>query len=152
MKNTFWGSLLCALVFGVLPGTGCNKTDDFEDLDLLIQKEWKLTSITKENVEISEPCDLDDILRFDDASTFSYDFGLMQCSEEAALQRTATRWKIIDHFTTLRLKFDLSGSNIGSGEAIEYWKIITLTETMLVVEDALAEDNSQIPEIRTYVN
>ena len=98
MKNTFLGSLLYALVFGVLLGAGCNKTDDFEDLDLLIQKEWRLTSITKENVEISEPCDLDDILRFDDALTFSYDFGLMQCSEEAALQRTATKWKIIDDF------------------------------------------------------
>lgn len=46
------------------------------------------------------------------------------------------------------MKYNFSGNGIGS--LVEYWRIVELSETTLILEDSFAEDNNQIPEIRTY--
>ncbi|NEN24385.1 hypothetical protein G3O08_12810 [Cryomorpha ignava] len=129
--------------------TGCNKTDDFEDLELLTKKNWHLTSRTQGGVDITNDCDLDDILLFEDATKFNYEDGVLNCFEND-LNKVGDTWKIIDDLTVLRMKYKFSGE--GRGSVVEYWKIIELSETSLIIEDALAEDNDQIPEIRTYLN
>ncbi len=128
---------------------GCDKTEDFEDLELLTKKSWQLTSRTQGGTDITNDCDLDDLLLFEDATKFNYEYGVLSCSDND-LTKVGDTWKIIDDFTVLRMKYKISGDVTGS--IIEYWKIIELTETSLIIEDALAENNDQVPEIRTYRN
>ena len=141
-----WFVFLSIITFTFL--TGCDKTDDFEDLELLTKANWHLTSRTQGGIDITNDCDLDDLLFFEDATKFTYDYGVLSCSDND-LTKVGDTWKIIDDFTVLRMKFKISGDVTGS--LIEYWKIIELSETSLIIEDALAENNDQIPEIRTYL-
>ncbi|GJM31840.1 MAG: hypothetical protein DHS20C18_08410 [Saprospiraceae bacterium] len=140
-----WSTLIFCLF------VGCNKTADFKDLDVLTGKEWQLKSIQQDGIEISESCDLDDVLFFENASTFNYDFGTSVCDEDQGLEKTADTFKIIDDFTTLRMKYKFTGDQ-GHGELIEYWEIVELNDSTLILKDALALDNNQIPEIRTLKN
>ncbi|MCR9099957.1 MAG: hypothetical protein NXI25_08405 [bacterium] len=126
---------------------GCNKTADFEDLDLLTQKDWHLTSRVQGGTALTDDCDLDDVLVFTNATGFDYNFGDLICGDSSFV-KDADTWKIIDDFTVLRMKYRFKGS--GKGTIIEYWKILELNDTLLLVEDALAEGNDQVPEIRTY--
>ena len=142
-----WFVFLSVITFTFL--TGCDKTEDFEDLELLTKKNWHLTSRTQGVVNITNDCDLDDILFFEDATKFKYDYGVLNCNDYE-LNKAADTWKIINDFTVLRMKYKLSVEVTGS--LIEYWKIIELSATSLIIEDALAEDNDQVPEIRTYQN
>lgn len=137
--------LFLAVAFVFFPG--CNKTADFEDLDLLTQKDWHLTSRVQGGIALTDDCDLDDVLVFTNATDFDYDFGDLICGD-SSLVKDADTWKIIDDFTVLRMKYRFEGS--GKGTIIEYWKILELNDTLLLVEDALAEGNDQVPEIRTY--
>lgn len=142
--SLFFFSITTFICFG-----GCNKTADFEDLDILTEKSWQLISRTQDGTNIAEVCDLDDTLIFLDAKDFEYDTGALDCDENE-LFIVADSWKIEDDFTVLRLKYNFSGNGFGS--LVEYWKIVELSETTLIIEDASAEDNNQIPEIRTYQN
>jgi hypothetical protein len=137
--------LFLAVAFVFFPG--CNKTADFEDLDLLTQKDWHLTSRVQGGIALTDDCDLDDVLVFTDATDFDYNFGDLICGDSSFV-KDADTWKIIDDFTVLRMKYRFEGS--GKGTIIEYWKILELNDTLLMVEDALAEGNGQVPEIRTY--
>ena len=141
-----WFVFLSVITFTFL--TGCDKTEDFEDLKLLTNKNWHLTSRTQGGIDITNDCDLDDILFFEDATNFKYDYGVLSCNDYD-VNKVADTWKIIDDFTVLRMKYKLSVEVTGS--MIEYWKIIELSETSLIIEDAMAENNDQIPEIRTYL-
>lgn len=141
-----WFVFLSIVTFTFL--TGCNKTDDFKDLELLTQKNWHLISRTQGGTDIANDCDLDDIVFFEDATKFKYDYGGLNCNDYD-VNKVADTWKIIDDFTVLRMKYKLSGEVTGS--IVEYWKIVELSETSLIIEDALAESNGQIPEIRTYL-
>lgn len=135
------------LLVTVFSLNGCNETADFEYLDLLTQKTWELTERMQDGIDITEDCDLDDVLIFENAADFDYDAGTLTCFDFDQ-SKSADTWKIIDDFTVLRMKFRFS--NDGKGTLIEYWKITELSENLLVMEDALAEDNGQVPEIRTY--
>lgn len=126
---------------------GCSKTADFEDLDLLTQKNWHFTSRVQGGTDLTDDCDLDDVLVFTDATDFDYNFGDLICGDSSFV-KDADTWKIIDDFTVLRMKYRFNGN--GAGTIIEYWKILELNDTLLMVEDALAEGNDQVPEIRTY--
>ena len=142
-----WFVFLLILTFPLL--NACNKTDDFEGLELLTEKAWHLTSRTQGGLDIANDCDLDDLLTFEDVTNFDYNYGVLSCPDNDIAKEGDT-WKIIDDFTVLRMKYTFSGN--GNGTLIEYWKITELSDTLLIVEDALAEDNDQIPEIRTYNN
>ena len=66
-------------------------------------------------------------------------------------KKTGLKWKIVDNHTILRLKFWINQSYPRS-ILIEYWKIIEINDSLLILQDALAEDNGQNPEIRIYKN
>lgn len=129
--------------------TGCNKTDDYEDLELLLNKNWQLISIFQGGIDITNECDLDDVLLFKDATKFTFNYGTLSCFEDDLII-TGDTWKIIDDFTVLRMKYKFSGD--GRGSMVRYYKIIELNEYSLVVADELYDDNDQIPEIRTFHN
>lgn len=147
MTLTFRIGFLYSALSIVLIIAGCNKTKNFKDLNLLVQKEWQLTSVTSNGIDVSNDCDLDDVLKFEDDSKFDYNFGVLECDNDN-LEKTAKSWKIIDDYTVLRMKYKIRGNSNGS--AIDYWKIIELSDSLLIVEDDLAEENNQIPEVRTY--
>lgn len=139
----------CFIVI-ILLSISCNKTDSYENLNLLIENEWNLFSREKNNINIIENCDLDDRLLFENSSIFTYDFGVLNCFENEN-KKTGLKWKIVDNHTTLRLKYRINQSYLRS-VLIEYWKIIEINDSLLILEDALAEDNGQNPEIRIYKN
>ena len=139
----------CFIVI-ILLSISCNKTDSYENLNLLIENEWNLFSREKNNINIIENCDIDDKLLFENSATFNYDFGVLNCFENEK-KKTGLKWKIVDNHTTLRLKFWINQSYPRS-ILIEYWKIIEINDSLLILEDALAEDNGQNPEIRIYKN
>ena len=101
----------CFIVI-ILLSISCNKTESYENLNLLVENEWNLFLREKNNINIIGNCDLDDKLFFENSATFNYDFGVL----------------------------------------IEYWKIIEINDSLLILADALAEDNGQNPEIRIYKN
>lgn len=129
--------------------SGCNKTDEFEDLNLLTEKNWQLTSIVQGGIDITDDCDLDDLLIFEDATQFNYDYGILYCIDND-IAKAGDTYKIIEDFTVLRMKYKINGEVTAT--LIEYWKITELSETSLIIEDASAEGNDQIPEIRIYQN
>lgn len=139
----------CFIVI-ILLSISCNKTDSYENLNLLIENEWNLFSREKNNINIIENCDLDDRLLFENSSIFTYDFGVLNCFENEN-KKTGLKWKIVDNHTTLRLKYWINQCYPRS-VLIEYWKIIEINDSLLILEDALAEDNGQNPEIRIYKN
>jgi hypothetical protein len=139
--------IFCSGAIVLLVTTGCNKAKKFEDLHLLTEKNWQLTSRTQGGADITKECDLDDELLFEDATMFNYDFGNLSCPDND-LTKEAKTWKIMDDYTVLRMKYKFSGQGIAS--LVEYWKITELSDTLLILEDASAEENDQIPEIRTY--
>lgn len=126
----------------------CNKTEDYENLNLLIEKNWNLESRKMNGVEVSDSCDLDDILKFDKDFDFSYNVGSSICNQEV-LEKNPLSWKLTDNYTIIRMKYKFSGDG-SRGSMIEYWEIIELSDTALIVQDATAEGNNLIPEIRTY--
>ena len=85
----------------ILLSISCNKTDSYENLNLLIENEWNLFSREKNNINIIENCDLDDKLLFKNRSTFTYEFGVLNCFENEN-KKTGLKWKIVDNHTTLR--------------------------------------------------
>ncbi len=141
--------LLTGIIFiSLFTLVSCDKTKNFEDLDVLTGKQWRLHTITLNGVQITDSCDLDDVLSFQDETSFDYDYGTQNCdnSEE---NEDPVRWKIIDDFTVLKMKHKFNNDGV-KGSAILYWRITELTDSTLILEDAYAEDNNLDTEIRTY--
>jgi hypothetical protein len=126
----------------------CNKTEDYDKLDLLRGKEWNLESRKSNGSEITDSCDLDDVLYFVSSTDFGYDWGTLSCAQEV-LEVTPQGWKLEDDFTVIRLKYKFKGSN-SRGTMVEYWEIVELSDTALILKDATAENNNLVPEVRTY--
>ena len=124
----------------------CNKTMDFEDIDLLIGKDWRLTNIEKEGNVISEPCDLDDVLTFNDHAEFTYQRGELECyaNEE---DKESVKWKLIDDFKVIRMKFKID-EGTSQARLVENWEILELNDTLLVLR--VSTESEQIPEIRSF--
>ena len=141
--------LIFALVIVFI--TSCNKNDDFDKLDTLLYHEWKLVSVKKDGIEISRTCDLDNILKFENSSDFRYSTGTNICDDEEGLELNGVKWRLKDNLSTLKLYFNFKDDGV-SGEKIEYWELIELSDTLMILKDALAEDNNQTPEFREYRN
>ena len=109
MGNSFLrGSMQIVVIFlFFIGGASCNKTKDYEKIDLLVEKSWHLTSIQKDGIEISDSCDLDDILLFENTSSFDYDFGTISCNNQGAVEFTASSWKMKDNFEILQMKYKM---------------------------------------------
>ncbi|MCB9293630.1 MAG: hypothetical protein H6559_11000 [Lewinellaceae bacterium] len=117
----------------VLTGAGCNKTEDFKDLDLLLNKEWQLIEVARDGTPLNDPCNLDDILVFENTEDFDYRVGVLLCDESEA-QRKPSSWKMREKFTVIRLDYKV---RVGASRATisEYWEIQELTENTLVLRD-----------------
>jgi|GEM_PF-2208033 len=145
---------LLPTIFALLMlSSGCSKTTDYTNYDLLVGKDWQLTSIDSAGLRLGDNCDFDDVLRFRDASSFTYDNG--PCDRTVGTKE-ARSWKMTDDFTVLRLKYhfefgDRRGSRV-SGAFIEQWEVISITDTSLVLSDAMAEENDQMPRILGFRN
>ncbi len=129
----------------------CNNTEDFEQLDTLLGKEWRLVALTRNGIDVTEACDLDDVLRFETISDFQYDIGALECLEEENIETETKKWSMRDDHSVIRLvfKFKMDG-RAARGDFVEYWEIVHLTENILIMQDALAEGNNQIPVVREY--
>ncbi|MBK9450292.1 MAG: hypothetical protein IPN95_12940 [Bacteroidetes bacterium] len=80
LKSLHFKSIVPAFAFLTMlfALVACNKTKDFENLELLTGKDWHLQSRQVNGVEISDSCDWDDVLRFTDVAlkfTFEPTFG-----------------------------------------------------------------------------
>lgn len=139
-------SFVCIAMLGLL--VSCNKTDEFSDLDRLTGKDWHLQSRMQGGLNTTTPCDLDNVLRFTDASNFIFDAGIDSCGGNTT-RKTAIAWRLTDGFTILRMKYKFSQDQI-RGSMIEYWEINQLNDTALVVIDKTAENSRLVPEILTY--
>ncbi|MCO6493276.1 MAG: lipocalin family protein [Phaeodactylibacter sp.] len=117
----------------ILTGTGCSKTEDFEDLDLLLNKEWQLAEVARDGNPVNDTCHLDDVLVFENTEDFDYRVGSSLCDESEA-QRTPSSWKMREKFTVIRLDYKV---RFGASRATisEYWEIQELTENTLVLRD-----------------
>jgi hypothetical protein len=129
--------------------TSCQKTEDLPDLALLADKEWRLVSISESGNEISDSCDLDDILLLSSSSFFAYDFGELFCEDLGQENLSGDDWRFDEDGTVIRMNFRFrDGTSFGS--IIEYWEIMALSENELIVRDFLGVGNGQIPEVRRY--
>ncbi len=153
LKSLHFKSIVPAFAFLTMlfALVACNKTKDFENLDLLIGKDWHLQSRQVNGVEISDSCDFDDVLRFTDASNFTDDWGTNICASDSFV-KTPACWKLIDDFSTIRVKYTFKPQEglKARGNMVLYWEIIELSDTALIIKDGLAEGNDQEPEFRTY--
>lgn len=129
--------------------SSCQKAENFQDLDLLIDKDWKLVKVTEGTSDITKACDVDDILKFTDTESYEISFGERFCDENIETNTTSEDWKFRENFTQLRLK---SKQNFDSGSAVlfMYWDIIELTENTLILRDGTAEDNDIVPIVKEY--
>jgi hypothetical protein len=75
----------------------------------------------------------------------------LNCSIQDGFEKNSNKWKLINDFTEIRMKFKIKGEGT-QGTIIEYWQILELNDTLLILKDATAENNSLIPEIRTFNN
>ena len=145
-KVTFKSITFLFATVALIATSSCNKNDKYTNYDLLVEKEWKLTSIERNGAEIGEQCDFDDVLSFENEKDFTYDHG---ACDENELEETGDSWKLTDDFTILRMKFKIrNGTSFGS--TLQYWDIESIIDTMLVISDANAEDNNMAPETRTF--
>ena len=148
MRENSAGIGLSLLLLLLFIGTSCEKNEDFSDFDLLVDKEWRLVSVTEEGAVVTRACDTDDVLKFDNAEDFSYDFGEV-CEEDGTLTFSASTWKMRDNFRVIRLRFTFRDDGV-TGDSIDYWEIVELTENTLILKDDTAEDNDMPAAIRRY--
>ncbi len=136
-------SLLLAVT--VMIFQSCIKTNDFPDLDLLIEKEWTLTSVEENEEDITQECDLDDVLIFQESPDFTHKFG-EECANQ--LDKEPKRWSLRDDYTLLRMSYKFSGN--GSGSVQEYYRIMDLQDSILVLREDYEDDNPVPNKILTY--
>jgi len=127
--------------------SGCNKTNKFEDLDLLINKEWKLISISTSDMDITRDCDTDDILFLEESPDFDYDRGDEICDDELD-EKEAKKWKLIKDFSQIRLTYKFKGEG-SRGSLVEYWEILDLKENLLLIQE-VADGNDLNLRVRSY--
>ena len=126
----------------------CNKTDEFEDLDLLLNRDWRLHTRMLDGVDITDSCDIDDVMRITSTDEFTHSLGALRCEGAFGNQRP-TGWKFIENNTVMRMRYSFR-ENRSAGTMILYWEIVSLSDTALVLKDATAENNDLVPEFRYY--
>jgi hypothetical protein len=130
----------------ILINVSCDKTMNFEDINLLIKRDWHLTTIEKGGDVISEPCDLDDVLTFNDDAEFHYQKGELECYANEG-NKESVKWKLIDDYKVIRMKFKID-EGASQTRLFEYWEILQLNDTLLMLREIM--DGEQIPEVRSF--
>lgn len=133
----------------ILIFSACQKAEDFEDLDLLLNKDWKLIKVTQGTADITKACDIDDVLTFIDTKDYEYNFGENFCDAAFEMNSESRDWEFKKDFTQLILS---SKQKTNSSLAILYlrWDIVELTENTLILSDARAENNDMVPIVQVY--
>lgn len=129
--------------------SSCQKAEDFKDLDLLLNKEWKLIKITQGTDDITKACDVDDVLKFIDTKDYELSFGENFCNEDIETNTSSRGWKFKEDFTQLVLT-SKQKSDSGMFSLLLYWDIVELTESTLILKDGSAEDNDMVPIVKEY--
>lgn len=142
-------ALLLALA-GALLWSGCTKTLELEELELLTEKNWRLVQVTFDGDDGTEDCHLDDVLSFQDATRFSYDWGELSCFGPDRFHLEADTWKVFDNRPTLRFRYKVREGSAGRGSLFEYWEIVELSETVLVLMDDASDNKNRPTEVRRY--
>jgi hypothetical protein len=142
---------LLLILASALLWSGCAKTLELEELELLTGKDWRLVQVTFDGDDGTEDCHLDDVLSFQDATRFSYDWGELSCFEPSDIRLEADSWKVFDRRPTIQLKYKLR-SRTGFGSTMEYWEIVELTESVLVLKDDASDNKNRPTEVRRYEN
>lgn len=134
------------LIVSLVAIFSCRKTNDLEDVKLLIGKNWALTTVMVDGSLTNPDCLLDDILIFQDIASFDYFSGAILCNESENL-RTPSNWLFRKLHSDIRFSYKVQINN-RSTTIHEYWEIIELTEKRLVLKD----DGGKEEILRTYEN
>ncbi|MEM7368090.1 MAG: hypothetical protein AAF587_05775 [Bacteroidota bacterium] len=136
----------------LLLGSSCRPDiAEFENLDLLVDKEWQLVSIQRNNIEISEACNLDDVLFFTADSDFSHDQGSLDCFPNDDSEVEGRNWRFVRDYSTIRTVYVVRGN----GVAIlpRSWRFVNLNDTSMIWEEVVDPgDQNAIPEVRHFVH
>ena len=143
---------LLLILASALLWSGCTKTLELEELELLTGKDWRLVQVTFDGDDGTEDCHLDDVLSFQDATRFSYDWGELSCFEPDRFHLAADTWKVFDKRPTLRFRYKIREGSAGRGSLFEYWEIVELSETVLVLMDDASDNKNRPTEVRRYEN
>lgn len=149
MKFLKINSLFLSMSLLVLLFSSCQKAENFEDLDLLLNKDWKLTKITQGTSDITKACDIDDVLKFTDTKDYEYSFGENFCDETIETNTTSQGWEFKKDFTQIVLS-SRQKTTTGVFTLYPRWDIVELTESTLILRDSGAEENDIIPIVQEY--
>ena len=129
----------------LLTSVSCNKISNFSKLDTLVDKEWKLTGISQNGIEISEPCDFDNTILLKANSDVTNNFGAINCEER---EMDASKWKFADDYSVIKFKLEVKEGR-SYGATWGAWEIIELTDTTLVLKEK-DSNSAEMPVIRSY--
>ncbi|MFD1553122.1 hypothetical protein DNU06_12390 [Putridiphycobacter roseus] len=126
--------------------SACQKIDNYDQLDLLTDKEWALTSISENGIEIADSCELDNSILFSKDGKVSNQFGAINCNEEYGFDE----WKFAQEYSLIKLKFKIAGKGLNGGVGIERREVLELSENRLLLKENVASQVQGMPKIYTY--
>lgn len=143
MKNATY--LLLALLTMVF--FACTPAEDQPNFALLTDGEWQLQAATVDTTSVLSDCRQNDAVNFAPDGDLDYVSNYADCTDA---EITGVKWNFRDGGEVVRIKYQVQDDNFLNTTVFEYWRIVELSADRLVLEDDIAEDNDQIPEIRTY--
>ncbi|MDX1348631.1 MAG: hypothetical protein R3279_00210 [Putridiphycobacter sp.] len=138
--------LLAILLIAGVAISGCQKIENYDQLSRLIDKEWRLVSITKNGTELADSCQLDNTIVFSTNGEITTDFGAVSCEEELSFQD----WKFQKEYAQIRFKGRTKGDGFSFASYIEQREILELTEKALVLKETYPNGGQEMPRVFTY--
>lgn len=143
-KNLF---LLPLLFIATL---SCNKSKDYDYIDLLVDKEWKLVSKTENGLEVSAPCELDNTIIFRTDSDVEQDFGSITCED---FEYETYKWTFADDYAQIKFKYWFRNDKGRiTGQGSDPWEIVELTESTFVIKERFANSEEVKPVFKHYAH
>ncbi len=133
------------MAIGGLVLSGCNKIEDYSNLNRLTDKEWQLVSIVKNGSEVSPSCKLDNTILFRKDGTAEENFGTDSCDDDA----TMNSWKFSKNYSELKFRYT-TFNKLSGGTGTISREIIELTDSTLVLKETYPGTDQEMPEITTY--
>jgi hypothetical protein len=141
-KNKIWViSLIAGIIF-----FGCQKIENYDQLSRLVDKEWRLVSITKNGTELADSCQLDNTIVFSTNGEITNDFGAVSCEVELSFQE----WKFQKEYAQIKFKGRTKGDGFSFASYIEQREILELTENTLVLKETYPNEVQEMPRVFTF--
>lgn len=137
---------VAALVMTVT-AVSCQKIEKYNAVDLLVDKEWRLVSVTENGTEVAETCQLDDVMLLNSAGEVTHNLGALNCEDESEFEE----WKFRNEFSEIRFKGTTRGSGFAFGTYFKEREIIQLTEEKLVLKETYPSEAQALPQVFTYL-